>query len=250
MTPLILVARGSRDSAASQVVFELARRVAAHRPGARVRAAFLHHEVPDLRAALAKEAALTHRHAIVVPLLLSDGHGARVDIRTQVDGVGRTGLPISVRIADPVGPADDADVEGRRLLAAALLRRLTEARIDPRSRPAAPDAIVVAAVGSRVARAMLAPVHVARSLASTTGARCRVAYLVNGAPSIVDTVRDLNARGATEIAVAPYLLARGAMFARAAALARVGGAVGVSAPLGDAPELVELVLRRADQARG
>src|SRR6185436_9161388 len=135
MVPLILAARGSRDPRFAEAVWDLARAVAARRPGQRVRAAFLRHEVPDLRAALAKEAALAHSAVTVVPLLLCDGYHARL---LPSGGFRATnGLPLSVRLARVLGPTENADREALDLLVAGLRRRLAEAAREPAGEPGA-----------------------------------------------------------------------------------------------------------------
>jgi sirohydrochlorin ferrochelatase len=62
-------------------------------------------------------------------------------------------------------------------------------------------------------------------------------------------VTALRDRGAERIAVAAYFLAPGLLYDRAVTGARAAGASVAAAPLGDAPEIAELVLRRADVAR-
>jgi sirohydrochlorin ferrochelatase len=59
-------------------------------------------------------------------------------------------------------------------------------------------------------------------------------------------VRSLRAAGARRVAVAGYFLAPGLLYDRAVDAAREAGVFAVAEPLGDAPELVDLVLHRAD----
>ena len=58
----------------------------------------------------------------------------------------------------------------------------------------------------------------------------------------------LRQRGAARIALSAYFLAPGLLYDRVVAQARSAGAVVAAAPMGDAPEIAELVLRRADTA--
>jgi sirohydrochlorin ferrochelatase len=61
-------------------------------------------------------------------------------------------------------------------------------------------------------------------------------------------VATLRRAGARRVVVATYLLAPGFFADRIAASARAAGAAAVSAALGAAPEVAELVLRRYEQA--
>lgn len=75
---------------------------------------------------------------------------------------------------------------------------------------------------------------------------CRVAYASAAPPSAGVAVSRLRAAGARRVAVCAYFLAPGLFHDAVAEAARAAGAVSVAAPLTDAPELVELVLRRVD----
>jgi sirohydrochlorin ferrochelatase len=61
-------------------------------------------------------------------------------------------------------------------------------------------------------------------------------------------VAALAAAGARRVAVASYFLAPGHLYDRALEQARVAGATTAAAPLGDAPQIVDLILGRADAA--
>jgi sirohydrochlorin ferrochelatase len=65
------------------------------------------------------------------------------------------------------------------------------------------------------------------------------------ARSVGDAVAALRAQGSARVAVASYFLAPGLLHDRALSMAFSAGAVDASAPLGAAPELARLVLRRA-----
>lgn len=242
MVPIVLAARGSRDPRFAQAVWDLTRAVAARRPDQRVRAAFLRHEVPDLRAALAKEAALAHAAVTVVPLLLCDGYHARL----LLSGESRAsnGLPLSVRLTRVLGPTDGADRVALDLLVAGLRRRLAEAAAGTGE----PDALVLVGAGSRATRAMQAMALVARALGSATGRTCLPAH-VSPVDSTVDVaVTALRARGARAIAAVSLHLGPGRLFDRLGWEADRCRVPTITAPLGAAPELVELILTRASSA--
>ncbi|MFD9124747.1 sirohydrochlorin chelatase [Kitasatospora sp. NPDC059571] len=217
---LVLVAHGSRDPAAGAEIARLLDRLRAARPELDIRLAHLGLNAPLLPDVLD---GLSGR-VVLVPLLLSRGYHAKVDIPAllaaapQVSGV----------IAAPLGP--------HPLLAEALHARLAEAGW----RRAPGDAVVLAASGSRDAEAALDTGEQARLLARRLGVPVRPGYVAAGAPSVAEAVARFTAEGHRRVAVAGYFTAPGD-FARLAAAAG-GGPVG--APLGAHDAVVRLVLER------
>ncbi len=238
--PLVLVAHGSRDARAARSTHALARAVGAARPDARVATAFLDFEAPGLAAALRQEASNGHHTATVVPLLLTAAYHGRVD----VPGVLRTVSELRVGLAPVLGPVGgrQADEVALSLLVRALGRRLAEASADPL------DGVVLAAAGTSHVDALTSVDLVADALGATLGVPCVAGYASGAGRSTAQAVAVLRARGAERIAVAAYFLAPGLLYDRATASALTAGAHVVAAPLGDAPEVAELVLRRADAA--
>jgi sirohydrochlorin ferrochelatase len=235
----------------THVASELARQVSAARPGLRARAAFLRHEVPDLRAALAREAALAHSAVIVVPLLLGDGHYARLVLPEAIRSALPRDLPLAVRLAPVLGhaPGSDPDRRALDLLVAALRRRLAEAHLTAQGngRDARADAIVLVGAGSRATRALQNAALVAQALGAAEGVPCRFAHSV-GASGIRDAFMELRQRGAQRPVAASYHVGPGVLYDRMVAEALGWGAMAVTSPLGTTPELVELILHRADAA--
>ncbi|MBM0239929.1 hypothetical protein JNW88_27540, partial [Micromonospora sp. ATA32] len=88
--------------------------------------------------------------------------------------------------------------------------------------------------------------RVAAALGAELGVPCRVAYASAAPPAAGTAVARLRARGARRVAVSAYFLAPGLFHDAVSAAARDAGALAVAAPLTDAPELAELVLRRVD----
>jgi sirohydrochlorin ferrochelatase len=237
--PVVLVAHGSRDPRAAEATRELARAVRAARPGVAVSASWLDHTEPGPAAALRALAAAGHPRAVLVPLLLTAAYHRRVDVPAAVAAARESGPPIDVRIADVLGPAGAA-VDAALL--AGLRRRLAEAE------PGRFDALVLAAAGTRDARARASVGRVAVALGTELGVPCRVSYASAAPPQADAAVARLRAAGARRVAVSAYFLAPGLFHDAVAAQACRAGAVAVSGPLADAPELADLVLRRADAA--
>jgi sirohydrochlorin ferrochelatase len=226
--PLVLVAHGSRDAAATATVESLVRAVRRRREGLAVTAAYLDHTEPRVPAAVES----VGPGAVVVPLLLTAAFHSRVD------------LPAQLAAADPA--AVQAAVLGPHpLLVAALERRLAESGVgtgDPGT------AVVLAAAGSADAGARDTVHRLAAGWASRGWWGVGAAFASGGAPRVGEAVRALRRRGAPRVAVASYLLAPGLFADRVATDAVTAGAAAVGAPLADAPEVADLALLRYDGA--
>ncbi|MDG4784698.1 CbiX/SirB N-terminal domain-containing protein [Micromonospora sp. WMMD1102] len=243
--PVLLVAHGSGDPRAARATEALTRAVAAARPGLPVRASYLDHGPPRPGAVLAELEAAGHRSAVLVPLLLTAAYHGRVDIPGAVAAAREAGLRIPVRSAEVLGPT--AGVVDPRLLAG-LLRRLAEAVGAATPADGGVDGLVLAAAGTRDAAARDTVVRVAEALGRTAGLPTRVGYASAAPPTAGAAVGALRAAGARRVAVATYFLAPGRLCETALESAREAGAVALADPLGDAPELVRLVLGRVDAA--
>jgi sirohydrochlorin ferrochelatase len=223
---LIAVAHGSRDPAAAAATRALLAAVAAARPGLTVLSAYLDHEQPRLAEAVAAASAAGSAPPVVVPLLLGAAYHSRVDIPAALAGT-------AARQAEVLGPDP--------LLLRALERRLAEAGIDVVDPSVA---VVLAAAGSTDDAAVDGVRDLADSWRPVGWRDVRAAFVSAAAPAVEAAVATLRAEGATRVAVASYLLFPG-LFADKLAAA---GADVTSAPLTNAPEVVDLVLRRYDAA--
>ncbi|HLZ39201.1 MAG TPA: sirohydrochlorin chelatase [Mycobacteriales bacterium] len=212
---LLLVAHGSRDPRAARVVDALVAEVARLRPGVRVGAAYLDHGRPTVDDVLAG----ADGPVVIVPLLLARGWHERMDLPARL-----ARAPVPVRVTPPLGP--------HPALAHTLAQRLADAGAPPDPG----TAVVVAAVGSRDPRAA---VDVRRIAAGLTG-WSEVAVATVAAGDGPATVARLRARGRPRVAVAAYVLAPGLLPDR---LAEWGADV-VTAPLGPAPSVRDVVLAR------
>ncbi|MGC4767894.1 sirohydrochlorin chelatase [Micromonospora sp. DT44] len=236
--PVVLVAHGSRDPRAAEATRALARAVSAARPSLSVWASWLDHTEPGPTEVLRTLAQAGHRRAVVVPLLLTAAYHRRVDIPAAVTAATTAGAALTVRVTDVLGPADGTVAPA---LMAGLRRRLAEVA------PGRFDALVLAAAGTRDARARGSVGRVADALGVEFGVPCRVSYASAAPPATGVAVTRLQAAGARRVAVSAYFLAPGLFHDAVTASAREAGAVAVAAPLTDAPELAELVLSRVDE---
>ncbi|WP_171162343.1 sirohydrochlorin chelatase [Streptomyces sp. I05A-00742] len=229
---LILVAHGSRDPRHAATVAALRARVAARSPGLRVEAGFLDFRSPDVPTVLAGLAADGVREAVAVPLLLTHAFHAGTDIPEVLEAA--TPSDMTVRQAPVLGPSP--------LLVAALERRLREAGVPSGARRS--TGVVLAAAGSSDPGAAAVVAGIARAWQATGWRAVRPAYASAAAPRTEDAVRALRAEGCERVAVARYVLAPGRLPDRMTAGAREAGADVVTEPLGAAPEVVSLLVRR------
>ncbi|MCW3839446.1 cobalamin biosynthesis protein CbiX, partial [Micromonospora yasonensis] len=228
--PVVLVAHGSRDPRAAAATRALARAVATARPGTPVLPSWLDHTAPGPAAVLRDLAAAGHPRAVLVPLLLTAAYHRKVDIPAAVAAARAAGATIDVRVTEVLGPADGRVDPG---LLAGLCRRLAEAH------PDGYDALVLAAAGTRDARARGSVGRVAAALGAELGVPCRVSYASAASPAAAVAVAKLRAGGAGRVAVAAYFLAPGLFHDGVAAGAGEAGAVAVAGPLTDLPELAD-----------
>jgi sirohydrochlorin ferrochelatase len=221
--PLVLAAHGSPHAAHGPAVVALRAAVAAARPRTSVTVGWLGFDSPTVGEAAAEASARAGLEAAVsvVPLLLTDGYHARHDIPAAL-------ADVSGAVQQPVLGPDP-------LLADALLRRLVELG-------RAYDGVVLAAAGSSDPAARLQCEQAADLLAQLVGMPVPTGYATGPGASVVEAVERARRRNG-RVVVATYLLGPGTLADRVADQARRAGAV-ASAPLGTAPELVELVLRR------
>ncbi|MEV1142366.1 CbiX/SirB N-terminal domain-containing protein [Micromonospora sp. NPDC049799] len=239
--PVVLVAHGSRDPRAAEATRALARAVSVVRPGVPVVASWLDHTEPGPTAVLRDLAKAGHARAVLVPLLLTAAYHRRVDIPAAVDAARESGATIAVRVTDVLGPSGGTVDEG---LLTGLRRRLGEAGAEGF------DGLVLAAAGTRDARARASVGRVAAALSDVLCVPTRVSYASAAPPAVDAAVAHLRSRGARRVAVSAYFLAPGLFHDAVTARARAAGAVAVSAPLTDAPELADLVRRRVDETAG
>jgi sirohydrochlorin ferrochelatase len=227
--PLVAVAHGSRDPRAAATVealLDLVRR----RSGLRVVTSYLDHAAPTPRQALGALAGEGAGEAIVLPLLLTTAYHSKTDIPGALTEVRRAHPRLRLRYGATLGP--------HPLMTAALERRLAEAGVTP-----GPEtALVLAAAGSSDPGANATIGRMARRW---RGWRCVVpAYASAARPTPAEAVRALRDSGARRVAVASYFLAPGYFADKVRDESLAAGAVAVSAALGGAPELAEVIHER------
>jgi sirohydrochlorin ferrochelatase len=211
MRPLVAVAHGSSNPAASTTMDALAGQVKRLAPVIDIRVAYVQHASPSLSQALDDAG----DNAVVVPLLLSTGY----HLTTDIAGPGR-------RVAGPLGPD--------QLLVTALVSRLAKAGV-PAGTP-----VVLAAAGSSDPAAAEQVRTQAKFLAGELDVEVRAAYAASGLPTVPEAVADLRRRTGGRVAVASYLLAPGHFHD---GLAK-SGADWVTEPLGAHPAVAALIIDR------
>ncbi len=244
--PLVAAAHGSADPRAAATVTELMALVRARAGriglrGLQVRAAYLGHalpSVPDALEALQRDGGC--RAAVVLPLLLTEAYHSDTDLPAVLREAARRLPGLSLRYGRPVGPHPG--------LLRALERRLAEAGV-----PAAPagTAVVLAAAGSSRPAANAAVARAAQAWQAARGWRAVVpAYASAASPTPAQAVAALRRAGVPRVAVATYLLAPGVFADHVREQSLAAGAQAVSAPLGPALEVADIVIERYLQAAG
>ncbi|MYW05572.1 cobalamin biosynthesis protein CbiX [Streptomyces sp. SID3343] len=231
---MLLLAHGSIDPRAQETTRALARAVELSRAG-RVEVAYLRHARPTARRMLRTLADAGHGPVVVVPLLLTHAFHARVDLpRALCDPPAQPPIVTSVLGDSPAAPD--------RRLVTALRRRLAELGVEF-------DAVALASAGSSDEGACTSVRAMASALGADLGLPCLAGFASTASPTPGEAVEQLRRAGARRIAVASYCFAPGRLFRLAAESSTAAGVVGISEPLGDAPELVGLVLERFHEAR-
>ena len=258
---LLLIAHGSRDPRHAATVAGLAARVGRLRPGVRVATAYLNHCAPGTGQVIDCLAGTGAEEVAAVPLLLSRAFHATTDVPAVLRQATARHPRLRLHQAAVLGPSP--------LLLDALQRRLREAGVAP-GHPA--TAVVLASAGSTDPTATAAIASLAGQwqrragwptvVTSFASSRPPSAHpspittpITNCAPPIPmprtqDAVAQLRRNGAERVAVARYVLAPGRLPDRIAAGAHAAGADAVTAVLGDAPEVAQLILHRYDDALG
>jgi sirohydrochlorin ferrochelatase len=208
--------------------------------GLDVRAAFLGHCAPSLPQVLGSVPGAAG--CVVVPLLLTAAYHSKTDIPAQVAAGAPAGL--AIHRADTLGP--------HPLLLAALERRLAEAEAGAGVAAASrgKTSVVLAAAGSSDPAANAAIAAIAARWQARDGWRHVLpAYASAAGPRPDEAVRALrDAAPGAPVVVATYLLAPGYFADKVRDAALAAGARAVSAPLGAAPEVADIILGRYQAA--
>ena len=223
---LVAVAHGTRDAAGRKVIADLIDDIRRRLPGVDVITAWLELVTPGLNEVMRG----MDRPAVLVPLLLSTGYHATIDLPSAA---ALSGAP--VHVAAPLGPD--------RYLARAMTARLREAGVLPG------DGVVLAAAGSTDPAGLADVEQAAALLCSEWGPRVTFAYLSAAGPDVPAAVEHLRRTGGHRVCVAPYLLAPGRFSRRVTDLAAATGATTVAPVLGGHRLVTDLVLLRYEQGR-
>lgn len=213
---LLLVAHGTRNPRGVEMIANLADAVSMRVGPTRV--AFVDVLGPSPAEVLREVAGPT----VLVPAFLASGYHVHTDVAREVADSGHDAVTVTPALGpDPV-------------LARVLVQRLREAGWRPG------DEVVLAAAGSSDPRALRDVRTAARMVSSLVRATVRIGYVATGEPRVPQVVDTLRAQGARRVFVASYLLAEGLFHSRLLD----AGADGVTAPLGVAEPIVDLVARR------
>jgi len=202
------------------------------------RAAYLAHALPRVPDVLE---ALDATEAVVLPLLLTGAYHSDTDLPAVLEAVSCRLPRLRISYGSPLGPDP--------LLLRALDRRLAEAGGPASPAGAADTAVVLAAAGSSRASSNAEVARLATAWRSARGWRQVIpAYASAASPAPGQAVAGLLRGGAPRVVVATYVLAPGVFADQIRDQSLAAGAQAVSAPLGVAPEVAEVLLDRYRQA--
>lgn len=231
---LICLAHGSRDPRSAETITALVDEVRAMRPDLRIEKAFLELSRPRFGKVVDKLVRAGFDEIVVVPLLLSDAHHAKVDVPEAIAEATARHEGLKVRATRVLGMEQAfLEVLDLRLRAALRENRVREL-----------DALVLAAAGTSDPLANQAVARLARVWGNRHNLPVTAAFASTAPPAAGEAVRSFRGEGRRHIAVASFFLAPGFLPDRVAELALEAGAVTVSEPLGAHPEVARVVLAR------
>ncbi|WP_197717364.1 sirohydrochlorin chelatase [Glycomyces terrestris] len=220
--PIVLVAHGSPDPRSPEAVRAIARAAGAD-------AGFLEFNEPHPVEVLRGIADTGVAAAVALPLLLTDAYHSRTDLPEVAKRAEEARPGLAVAVARPVGDLS---------LAKALVRDL----------PFGVDGLVVCAAGTRVDEGRAHVAAVAEEAGRLLGVPAGPGFASGPGPKAGETVERLKAQGAQRVAAVCYFIAPGLLCDAALASAREAGIVHAGEPLGAAPELLDLIAKRAAEA--
>lgn len=220
--PVVLIAHGSPDPRSPEAVRAIAR-------AARADVGFLEFNEPHPVEVLRGIADTGVSAAVALPLLLTDAYHSRTDLPEVAKRAEESRPGLAVAVARPVGDLT---------LANALVRGL----------PYGIDGLVVCAAGTRVDEGRAHVAAVAAEAGRLLGVPAGPGFASGPGPRAGETVEALKAQGAQRIAAVCYFIAPGLLCDTAIESAREAGVVHVGEPLGTAPELLDLIAKRAAEA--
>lgn len=218
---LVLCAHGTDDPDGRGTTLAIADAARYRLPGVVVRDAYVDVQRPTLDEVVDALVAAGER-VVIVPLLLTLGYHVEVDVAAAV-----ARHPGAVASSGPLGPHE--------ALVDVLMERLHATEVHYRT------PVVLGVAGSSRAEAAVVAHAVGEALAERWPGPVTVGFLAASSPTVADAVAEARAcssRG--RVAVASYLVGRGYFQRR---LEASGGDV-TTAPLGDHPRLVDVVVER------
>lgn len=231
---LVTLAPVGRDPRTAATIQALGAEVRRMRPDLRIEHAFLEGPRPTFDKVVDKLVRAGYDEIVVVPLLLTDDHQARVDVPTAVTAAEARHADLRIRATAVLGL--------ETVFLEVLDRRLRTALKESRVREL--DALVLAADGSQDPLLNQAVARLARLWGGKHHLPTVAAFAAAAPPATGEAVRAFRAEGRRHVAVGSLFLAPGEHHDRATELALEAGAVAVSAPLGADAEVARTILAR------
>jgi sirohydrochlorin cobaltochelatase len=240
LPPLVIAGHGTRDAAGAAVCRALVDRVRGLLPGVRVEAGFVELTPPGIDQALASVLADGAAGAVVVPLMIGTGGHVREDIPRAIESGRRARAGVRVVYTRHLGSPPP--------LVAAARQRIDTARGEW---PVDTITVVFVGRGCSVTDANADHVRLARVLWETGGyASVIPGFIQVTNPDVPAALDSAHATGGRRIVVMPHYLFPGRLTTwvgqavDAWSAAHPDAQVRVARPIGDCPELAEVVAER------
>lgn len=188
---LVALAHGSRDPRSAATIRALVDEVRAMRPDLRIEQAFLELAKPSFATVVDKLVRAGYEEIVVVPLLLSHAHHARVDVPAVIAETIARHPGLQIRATDVLGLEPVfLDVLDRRLREALTAARVREL-----------DGLVLAAAGTSDPLATQSISRLARIWGTRHKLPTVAAFASTSPPATGEAVRAFRAQGRRHIAV-------------------------------------------------
>ncbi|MCL2316427.1 MAG: hypothetical protein FWC46_05000 [Actinomycetia bacterium] len=231
---LILLADGSTEATANQVMFALRRRMRQLRPGLSIHLCFAEGGVPDATQTAAALIEAGAEEAVFVPLNITHATDPPESVLRTMKALGADCAGLRINVARPIGPACELlsilDLRLRSALAASHTLEL--------------DGLVLSAPDSGDPRGAALLARRARQWRAHHKLPVQLAYGHEPGHSVAAALTALRAQGRRLIAVGSFFLSADHRYTEQAALALDLGAVAVSPPIGPDERLLDLAMAR------
>lgn len=231
---LVMVAPGTRDPEVVQIILRMQTILSEMRPEVDVRIAFIGGGSPTLPQVISQFARRRVAEVVLVPLDLTHAVLPTSEIEDWASRMRADYPNVALTVSRPIGPeASLLSLLDQRLRSALINARVLEL-----------DGLILSAADCGDMRGSALLARRARQWATHHRLPCLTAAANGTGPSVAQAIQGLRAQGRRHIAVGSFFLSPDDLYHAQREMALHFGAVAVSEPLGDAPDVPEIALAR------